>query len=35
MQVYDDCKNDTLLGSMLINAQVRTIIAILIRPTVR
>ena len=31
MQVYDDCKNDILLGGLLINAQVRTIIALLIR----
>ena len=32
MQEYDDCKNDILLGSMLVNAQVCTTIAISMRP---
>ena len=35
MQVYDDCKNDILLRSIMINAQVCTIIAMSIRSIVQ
>ena len=35
MQECDDCENDISLGSMLINAQVCTTIAISIRPIVQ
>ena len=35
MQEDDHCKNDILLGSILVNAQVCTTIAISIRPAVQ
>ena len=35
MQEYDDCKNDILLRSTMVNAQVCTIIALSTRPIVQ